>query len=302
MAVTTRGYISALVAPDLRKVYVETGKERPLEYPLFFNVQDMEWNPVTDQQVSGLGTLPSKGEGYPFSLDQILIGGTKQYTAAAFGMAVEITWEAWRDELYGVMREMVAELARASRNRQEVDAWYIMNNAFTSTTVAQRGFDGAPLCSTGHVGMDGVTRANEPDTAIGVSQTYLQNAIIRFENMTDDRNLPRLMAPSMYLVAPKNKFAVREILGSPHKAYRADNEINALVEEDLKWMVCHYFTTADYHFLCANKGVHDINFLWRDHPIFDMFDDPWTKNAIATVYQRHTKGHGTWRGVDGSPG
>lgn len=91
MAVTTRGYISALVAPDLRKVYVDTGRERPLEYPLFFNVQDMEWNPVTDQQVSGLGTLPSKAEGSPFSLDQILIGGQKTYTAAAFGMAVEIT-------------------------------------------------------------------------------------------------------------------------------------------------------------------------------------------------------------------
>jgi hypothetical protein len=132
MPPTTRGYISALLAPDLRKVYVDTGKERPLEYPNVFNVQDMEWNPVTDQQVSGLGTLPSKTEGTPFSLDELLMGGTKQYTASPFGMAVEITWEAWRDELYGVLREMVAELARASRNRQEVDAWYVFNNAFTS--------------------------------------------------------------------------------------------------------------------------------------------------------------------------
>lgn len=302
MPPTTRGYISALLAPDLRKVYVDTGKERPLEYPNVFNVQDMEWNPVTDQQVSGLGTLPAKDEGTPFSLDELLMGGTKQYTASPFGMAVEITWEAWRDELYGVLREMVAELARASRNRQEVDAWYIFNNAFTSTTAEQRGFDGAPLCSTGHVGLDGVTRANEPQTAIGFSQTYIQNAIIRFEDMTDERGLPRLMRPAMCLVTPTNKFAAREILGSPHKAYRADNEINALVDEDLTWMVCHYITTAAYHFLIAAKGEHDINFMWRDHPIFDMFDDPWTKNAIATVYQRHTKGYGTWRGVDGSPG
>ena len=99
MPPTSRGYISALLAPDLRKVYVDTGKERPLEYPEFFNVSDMEWNPVTDQQVSGLGTLPSKPEGTPFSLDELLMGGTKQYTASPFGMAVEITWEAWRDEL-----------------------------------------------------------------------------------------------------------------------------------------------------------------------------------------------------------
>ena len=301
MPPTVRGTISALLAPDLRKVYVETGKERPLEYPLFMNVQDMEWNPVTDQQVSGLGTLPSKTEGAPFSLDELLMGGTKEYTAAPFGMAVEITWEAWRDELYGILREMVAELNRASHNRQEIDAWYVLNNAFSSGS-GKMGFSAEPLCSTGHVGLDGTARANEPDTAIGFSQTYLQNAIIRYEGMTNERSLPALMRPAMCLITPTNKFAAREILGSPHKAYRADNEINALVEEDLTWMVCHYLTTQAYHFLTAKKGEHDINFMWRDHPIFDMFDDPWTKNAIATVYQRHTKGYATWRGIDGSPG
>ena len=53
----TRGSISALLAPTYRQVYFETGKERPLEYPLVLNVSDMEWNPVTDAQVSGLGTI-----------------------------------------------------------------------------------------------------------------------------------------------------------------------------------------------------------------------------------------------------
>ena len=300
MPPTSRGYIAALVAPDLRKVYVDTGKERPLEYPLFFNVQDMEWNPVTDQQVSGLGTLPAKSEGDAFTLDELLIGGTKTYTASPFGMAVEITWEAWRDELYGVLREMVAELARASRNRQEVDAWSVLNNAFSTTYT---GFTASEsLIDTTHTALDGTSQANRPSVDVSFSQTYLQNAIIRFENMKDERSLPRLMAPSMVIVTPTNKFAAREILGSPHKAYQADNEINALIEEDLRWMVCHYITTNAYHYLAAAPGVHDINFLWRDHPIFDMFDDPWTKNAIATVYQRHTKGYGSWRGIDGSTG
>lgn len=300
MAPVTRGAISALLAPDLHKVYVDTGKERPLEYPFVFNVADMDWNPITDQQVSGLGTLPSKPEGEQFDMDELIMGGTKAYTAAPFGLAVEITWEAWRDELYGVLREMVAELARASRNRQEVDAWSVLNNAFSSSYV---GFTAAEsLCATSHTGLDGVTRANRPTVDVGFSQTYLQGAITRFETMTDERNLPRLMTPVMAILAPTNKFAAREILGSTHKAYTADNEINALIEDDLSWMVCHYLTTSTYHFLVAAKGVHDLNFFWRDHPIFDMFDDPWSKNAIATVYQRHTRGFGTWRGIDGSTG
>lgn len=299
MAVTTGG-ISALLAPDLRKVYVETGKERPLEYPLFFNVEDMEWNPVTDQQVASLGTMPSKPQGTQFTLDEPVIGGTKTYTAAPFGLAVEVTWEAWRDELYGIMREMVAALARASRNRQEVDAWAILNNAF-STSFA--GFTSSEsLCSLSHTGLDGATRANRPNPEIGFSVTGLQDAILRFEDMTDERGLPRLMAPTMAVITSANKFAAREILGSGGKPYTAQNEINALIDEDLSYLVCHYITTSTYWFLSASKGVHDLNFLWRDHPLFDMFDDPMTKNGIATVYQRHTRGFGTWRGIDGSTG
>jgi len=297
---TNTGAISELLAPDLRRVYVETGKERPLEFPLFFNVEDMEWNPLTDQQVSGLGTLPGKDQGEQFTTDDILMGSTKTYTAAPFGMAVEITWEAWRDELYGIMREMVRELARSSRNRQEVDAWSVMNNGFSTSYT---GFTASEsLCSTAHTGLDGTSRANRPSPDISFSQTGLQNSITRFENMTDERDLPRLMTPSQILIAPENKFVAREILGSPQKAYTTDNEVNALIEEDMTWMVVHYLTTSTYWYLCAAKGQHDVNFLWRDHPIFDMFDDPWTKNAIATVYQRHTKGYATWRGVDGSTG
>lgn len=298
---TRSGAISALLAPDLHKVYVDTGKERPLEYPLILNVYDMDWNPMTDQQVSGLGTLPSKPEGVQFVLDDIIMGGTKTYTASPFGLAVEITWEAWRDELYGVMREMVACLSRAGRNRQEVSAWSVFNNAFSSSYV---GFTAAEaLCATTHTALDGNTQANRPNPDIGFSITGIQNAITRFENMTDERDLPRLMAPVMAVLAPENKFTAREILGSAGKPYTSDNEINALIEEDLSWMVCHYFTTTAYWFMAAAQGIHDLNFFWRDRPIFDMFDDPWTKNAVATAYQRHTNGEfGSWRGIDGSTG
>lgn len=296
----SRGSISELLAPDLRQVYIETGKERPKEYPLVFNVQDMEWNPVSDFQVSGLGSMPTKNEGTQFSFDEIITGGTKTYTATPYGLAVEITWEAWRDELYGVMQEMVKCLARAGRNREEVDAWSVLNNSF-STSYA--GFiTSKSLCSTSQTGLDGESRANRPSPDIGFSITGIQAAVTRFEDMTDERNLPRLMAPTMAVIASANKFVAREIFGSSGKPYTANNEINALVDEDLSFMVCHYITTSTYWWLLAAKGQHDLNYLWRDYPIFDMFDDPTTKNAVATAYQRHIHGYGSYRGVDGSTG
>lgn len=296
----SRGSISELLAPDLRQVYVDTGKERPKEYPLVFNVQDMEWNPVSDFQVSGLGSMPVKNEGTQFSFDDLITGGTKTYTATPYGLAVEITWEAWRDELYGVMQEMVRCLARAGRNREEVSCWSILNNSF-STSYA--GFIAAKsLCSITQTGLDGESRANRPSPDIGFSVTGIQASITRFEDMTDERDMPRLMAPTMAVITSANKFVAREIFGSAGKPYTAQNEINALVDEDLSFMVSHYVTTSTYWWLLAAKGQHDLNFLWRDQPIFDMFDDPTTKNAVATAYQRHTQGYGSYRGVDGSTG
>lgn len=267
---------------------------------MVFNVEDMEWNPVKDQQISGLGTMPGKPEGAQFALDEPLLGNQKAYTAVPYGMAVEITYEMWRDELYGVMREMIVEMKHASNLRQEVDAWSVFNNAFNT---AFPGFtSGESLASTAHVGLDGVTRSNRPSPDIGLSITGVQSMITRFETMTNERNLPRLLAPNRVLIGPQNKFTAREIFGSARKPFTADNEINALVEEDLTWMVVHYFTSATQWFAIAPQGVHDLQFMWRDRPVFDSFDDPWTKNAVFTSYQRHVAGYGAWRGCDGSTG
>jgi hypothetical protein len=197
------------------------------------------------------------------------------------------------------MSEMAAEMKRASNNRQEVQAWSILNNAFDTSFT---GYDSTNLCSTSHTGLDGTTRANRPSPDVSFSITGIQNGILNFEQMTNERGLPRLMAPTMLVIDPSNKFVAREILGSSGKAFTADNELNSLVAEDLKWMVSHFLTTSTYWFMLASKGIHDMWYMWRDQPIFDSYDDPRTKNAVFTSYQRHTEGFGTYRGVYGSTG
>ena len=168
MSPSARGGFAPLLAPDLRRVYLETGKERPLEYPLLFNIDNMEWNPVKDQQIAGLGTMPAKPEGVQFSLDEPVVGSSKEYTASPFGLAFEVTWEMWRDDLYAVMREMAAELARSARNRQEVEAWSIINNGFDN---AFAGFDALSLFHIAHTGIREGNQANRPTPDIQLSIT-----------------------------------------------------------------------------------------------------------------------------------
>ena len=300
MSLMTRQFSSNLLVPGLRKVYLETGKERPLEHQEVFNVSDMEWNPVTDANITGLGTMPEKPEGSQFRTDRPIMGTTKVYTAVPHGFAFEVTWEMWRDERYGLMEEMTRELSRSSRNRMEVDAWSIINNAF-STSFA--GFEASKsLCSTSHVGLDGVTRANRPSVDIGLSVTGLQGMLTRFHNMTNERNLPMLLTPSVVIISPEQIFTAREILGSSGAPYKADNEINSLISDNLRYMVSHYKTSTTSWITLAQKGQHDLHFMFRDRPIFDSWDDPTTKNAVFSVYQRHTQGYGSYRGVDGSTG
>ena len=294
----TRGSISALLSPQYRQVYFEAGEERALEYPLVLHTGDMEWNPVTDQQAAGLGQMPGKPEGTQFPTDSLKIGGTVSYTAAPYGLAVEITFEAWRDELYGTLQEMIKGLARAARYRQEVQAWSNLNNAFTGGAA---GFDSAQLCATSHTRLDGGTSANRPSPDISFSVSGIQASIMRYETMVNERGLPQVMSPNLALIPPQKKWVAREILGSGGVPYKADNEINALIAEDLGWMVCHYFTSTTAWFL-VNKEAMDIHFLWRDREFFDMFDDPRTKNAVATAYQRFASAFGSWRGIDGSTG
>lgn len=91
MALAKASY-SQLLGPEMRRVYVETGAERPLEYEMVFNVDTMGWNPQTDRNISGLGTMPTKNEGAAFALDEPINGNAKTYTAEPFGLAVEIPY------------------------------------------------------------------------------------------------------------------------------------------------------------------------------------------------------------------
>lgn len=297
----SRGTFPTLLVPDLKKVFVETGKERPLEHPSIFNTPSMESNPEKDGQISGLGTMPTKPEGSMFALDQPVIGSTKTWTAVPYGLAVEFTREWWRDELYGIARTLSAGLKKAGVNKREVQAFSILNNAFSTSYT---GFTASEaLCATSHASFaGGSAQANRPTVDIGLSVTGLQQGLLAFEGQLDERGLPQLMTPSTIVIHQANRFIAQEILGSALKPFTANNEINSLAGEDLSVFVSHYLTSQTAWFLLAAKGVHSLDVRERDALEFDMFQDPWTQNGVMVAYQRFAEGWESWRGVYGSTG
>lgn len=298
MPALTAGF-AELLDPSIRQLYIDTRKERPLEHPLWTNTSNMQIQNEKFQEMAGLGAMPEKPEGQQFNLDQALVGGTKTFSATSYGLAMEVSFEMWQDDLFGFMSDMAKELARSSRNRMEVNAHSVLNDAFDT---GETGFDSTSLCSTSHTAVDGSTWSNRPSTDIELSVTGLQDAIQHFETMNNGRGQPMLMSPSLLIVAPNNRFVAREILGSNQSPFTANNEINSLIADDLRVMVNHYITTNTYWYVLAPKGEHDLHFKWMQQPIFDSFDDPRTKNAVFTVFQRHSDGWASARGIWGTTG
>ena len=292
---------AALLAPGIYRVYMETGRRRPLEFPQWVNVIDMPWQSYTNRQISGLGAMGGKPEGTQFPMDSPILGTAKTHTSTSYGSGFEVTYEMWRDELYGVMDMLASELRRVSNYRLEVDAHNVLNFAFSSATFTT--FDGAALVSASHTGLDGVVRSNINATSVQVGLTGLQAAITSFHGQTNERNIPVAQSMSHVLVPYQFWATVRETLGTEAKPFTADNEINALLQEDITYSLSHYLTSTTAWFGMAEKGEHDLNFNIMDRPLFDYFDDPRTWNAVYVVYQAHEPSQADeFRGIYGSQG
>lgn len=309
MAATTGGF-SALLAPGL--------------YEVLFNAIDMvppQWVPVIgtrdsvrayeeDLKMAGLGSMVSKPEGTNVMYDDPLIGTAIRYTHNSFGLGFRITREMWDDDLYDIMQEMPDELGRSAAYKIEVDAWALLNNAFSAT---QTGFDGLPLCHIAHTRLDGgATMANKPTTDVDFSFTAHQAALDHFNTLKDDRGRPIVMRPMVLVIDPTFQWAAKEVLQSEYKPYTANNEINALKGEisENGYLPCRYLTDADSWFELTRprrkgegrKAGHDLKFWWRVRPETSDADDFNSGDALFKIYCRYSTGFGEWRGVYGSSG
>lgn len=285
----------------LREVFFQQGMEKPREYPFIVNVDTLDHVPAFDQQLHGTGLMPEKPEGTAFPRQSMVLGGRREWRVRPFGNAVEITFEERRDEQYGSFTRIPADQARAGRQREEEDALYFLNHAFDS---AVNGFvPGEALCGDHTSIITGEVQRNAPPIgqAFGPSMTGFQQAIMHFHNLKDDDGKRSLKQPSLVIGSANgvDLFIFRELLGSTGVPYKADNELNSLIAEELSWIICHFGDFGDAWFVRADG--HDAWFMWRDEPFQDTFVEPNTMNAVSASYQRHSRGEfRDWRGWWGS--
>lgn len=296
------GAFSHLLAPGLRKVFFQHLKEREEEFSKVFNMKTSSRAYEEDLEVAGLGTMPVKTEGAGIQYTDPAQGEKKRYTHVTYGLGYRVTMEMMEDDLYGVMRKMTKELAKAARNAREVNAWNVFNTAFTTQFGFPKFGANEALISTSHTRLGGGTLSNRPSVDADLGQASLEAARIHFETLTDENGIPTIIKPKWLIVPPDMIMVARELLGSEFKPYESSNTINPIMKDGLDFMVSHYLTDPDAWFLIAGKDEHDLNFFTRQAVRYQNGDDFDTGDAKFKAFQRFSVGAGEWRGLYGSTG
>jgi hypothetical protein len=300
----SRNQFIPLLEPKLSNIWNEAYPQRAVEYTAYVNLRSTGKATVTDYKMTDFGSLRLKGEGETITYDDPLSGPQQTYTPVRFALGYKVTDEMLKNDLYGQITRLEKALIKSAVDGQETTAAYLLNNAFGTTSAdgfKATGFDGLQLCSTAHTRLDGgANQRNRPSTDVDLSPTAVQNMLIDFANLKDDRGRPSLIRPKLLIISPEDKFTAKEILQSEYKPGTANNDINALKDEGLSFMESHYKTDTDAWFAIGDQ--HDLNYIWETRPRSGMDEDFDSEVIKHKVVQGMFVGFGEWRGVWGTSG
>ena len=298
---TLRANFADLLEPGLREILFNEWDNYPEEFSKIFNVHDSKKRNEKDSGASNFGLPPEKDEGDSIQYTDPTQGYDTTYTHKTYAWGFRVTREMYEDDLYGIINKMPANLGRSFRQRVETQAAALFNSGFGTVGGSyMSGSDGKELFATDHPLLGGGTEQNELTTSADLSPSSLQQAIEDLEDTRDDENLLIMVKPRLLVVPRQLKWTARELLGSNQKPYVANNELNALLDEDLSYFVWHHLTDPDAWFLRADQ--HYTNFFWRRRLDFGQGNDFDTEDAKYKATMRFSLGWSDWRGWYGSPG
>lgn len=300
----TRAQALVLLEPKLSNIWFEAYPIQPVEYTAFCNIRETQKATVTDFKMTDFGSMRLKGEGENIVFDDAIFGTTLAYSPVRWGLGYKVTDEMIKQELYGQVAKLERSLVKSAVDLQENTAALVFNNGFGTTNAdgfGATGFDSLALFSTAHTRLDGgATQRNRPSTDVDLGVTALQNAIIDIDNLLDDRGRPIFAKPKLVIVNPEDRFTAKEILQSEYRPGTTNNEINALRDEGLSFMVSHYITDSDAWFVLTD--THDVNFIWEERLRAGMQEDFESEVIKRKIVQGFAVGHGEWRGIWGTSG
>lgn len=307
-----------LMQTGLKKFYFDSldAALKSSDYPKVFNEEKSDGEYEQELEMAGVSALQEKPEDAPTAYTEMRQGGSKRFIHLTYSLGIRTSKELWEDDRYGLVKKGPQLLARSANFTEEMIAWNVFNQGFTSTVST---FDGNPLFYNQHTllggtaataiapGAAGVISAagtwpNRPSVDVDFSVAGLQLATNHAARMIDNMGFPIRLKWEHIVTPPELRFLVREILGSPGKPYTADNTINSLLAEDYKNIEVPWLNSPSAWFLLAKKSEHSLRVYHRERPT-TSFDDDFDTDAIKQkTRMRMSAGAARWQGVWGTQG
>ena len=304
MALQTRGTAPSLYENIDKEVFTllfDKQKELPNFWRQVINVKKSDRKFERVMSMVGVGDIPEKGEGAPFTSQVIREGWTKDFIHTEFGAMFEVTKTALEDDQYDQLAQNAQWFMFAARVVEEKRGAILYNNGFTTELSP----DGVSIFNSAHVLKGGGTARNTM-TAADLAATSLETALIDLQTETKVE-AGQLVAPAMSLVLhvpPALEFAAERILRSTLIPNSPNNDVNALKRRKWDVVVNPYLTDIDTWFLQdGNKNHHGMRSYTRvGMESLPARTDPRTDNRLYPIRWRRSFGCAFWQGVFGVPG
>lgn len=286
----------------LNAVFGMSYRRYPQEWTTFLDVETSNKAWEEDVLLAGLGAAQLKDEGGGVAYDEGGEAWTARYVIETIALAFAITEEAEEDGLYGNLgAKYSAALATSMRHTKEINSAAILNNGWD---VNYPGGDGKPLFATDHPLWGGGTLSNTLPTPADLSETALEDMLIRISRFVDDRGIPLQTRGLRLLVDPSNEYEAERILMSPGRSGTADNDINAMRSMGRLpggFAVLHYLTDPDSFFIKTDcpDGLKMMSRLKIRRGLEGDFN---TGNMRYKARERYKPGFTDPRGAFGSQG
>lgn len=278
----------------LSKIWHDEGTPRPLQHASVMKVSSLDELYIEEGKMAGFGPLQLIDEGGPVTYDQAIAPIKKRWDYLTMGLGYKVTKKLIDNDRFGEVAKFDKDLKRSVDDTVETFAFGVLNYATSSSEGWMTGFDGLSLASASHTRLDGgAVQSNFANAAL--SYTAVQDALIAFRKIKNDRGRPFVHTPRKLYIAPDLMHTAEEIFGSVDRPTDATNATNTVRRFGITPEILDYVTSSTFAMLVANE--HDMRFVWRNKPVTKNETEFDTDTIKRKVTMDVLRGHGEWRGV-----
>lgn len=298
MAVAARASYPDLLDKTLSKVVSDEYGRFPDEQAEIYQQLTSDESYEKQATISGLGVLPRKDEGQPYTFDVPAEGYTTTWTHLEYGGGFRVTQTMLEDDLFGKMKTMAEGLGEGANQTKQLVAATPFINGFT---VAKTDGDKTYLFSGSHpLAKAGGTDSNLLSSAADLDYDSLWQAKLEMEDTVNDAGIPQIIVPAVLWIPPELEPVAIELLQSPGRPDSPNLQTNAVKSMKLTYKIWHFLTDSNAWFLLARK--HSLIHFSRTALSTGRDNDPHTGDRLYTARYRDSFNYRDWRGVFGTPG